>query len=115
MEKHSHSKVGPLRCFIGLLFLAAAVAAMLGAVASLRAANKPSSPRQAAALKIAPWVTQHTAGGKQAEFMVVLADQADLSGAAALATKNEKKRFVHDALWNKSQATQGPLLQWLSE
>ena len=22
---------------------------------------------------------------------------------------------MHDALWNKSQATQGPLLQWLSE
>jgi hypothetical protein len=22
---------------------------------------------------------------------------------------------VHDALWNKSQATQGPILQWLRE
>jgi serine protease AprX len=116
MEKHIHSKVGPLRRIVGLLFLAAAVAAVLGAVASLRAVNQPSSPERAAALrKIAPWVTQHTAGGKQAEFMIVLADQADLSGAAALSTKSEKGRFVHDALLNKSQTTQGPVLQWLRE
>ena len=91
MEKHSHSKVGPLRRIIGLLFFAAAVAAALGAVASSRAVNQASSPERAAALrKIAPWVTQHTAGGKQAEFMVVLADQADLSGAAASAQKAKK-------------------------
>lgn len=116
MEKHSYSKVGALRRIIGFLFLAAAVAAMLGAVASLRAVDRPGSPEQTAALgKIAPWVTEHTAGGKQAEFMVVLADQADLSRAAALPTKSEKERFVYDSLRNKSQATQGPILQWLLE
>ena len=32
-------------------------------------------------LKIAPWVFEHTANGQRAEFIVVLADQADLSGA----------------------------------
>ena len=47
---------------------------------------------------------EHTANGQQAEFFVVLADQADLSGAAALPIKNEKGRYVYDALWNKSQA-----------
>src|SRR6478672_2839583 len=116
METHNHSKVGPLRRIIGFLFFAAAVAAVLGAVASLRAVNQPSSPERAAALqKIAPWVTEHTAGGKQAEFMIVLANQADLSGAAALSTKSEKGRFVHDTLWNKSQTTQGAILKWLRE
>ena len=116
METHTHSKVGLLRRIVGLLFLASAVAAVLGAVASLRAVNQPSSPEQAAALrKIAPWVTQHTADGKQAEFMVVLADQADLSRAATLPTKNEKERFVYDTLWNKRQTTQSPILQWLRE
>jgi hypothetical protein len=65
--------------------------------------------------KIAPWVVAQTAHGQQAEFFVVLADQADLSGAAALRAKNEKGRFVHDALWNKSQATQRPILRWLRE
>ena len=35
--------------------------------------------------KIAPWVIEHTANGQQAEFFVVLADQADLSPAASFA------------------------------
>ena len=47
--------------------------------------------------------------------MVILADQADLKGAALLKTKQEKGRFVRDALWNKKQATQGPILKWLDE
>src|SRR5207302_700854 len=42
-------------------------------------------------------------------------DQADLSAAGALGTKNEKGRFVRDVLWNKSQTTQGPILRWLRE
>src|SRR6266568_3574522 len=48
-------------------------------------------------------------------LFIVLADQGDLGGAAALPTKNEKGRYVRDVLWNKSQTTQGPLLQWLGE
>ena len=116
MAKRHHSKVGPLRRIIGFLFLAAAIAAVLGAVASTRAVADRDSPEQVAAMrKIAPWVTEHTADGKQAEFMVVLADQADLSGAAALSAKTEKGRFVRDALLNKSQTTQGPILQFLRD
>jgi subtilisin family serine protease len=65
--------------------------------------------------KIAPWVIEHTANGQQAEFFVVLADQADLSAAATLRRKAEKGRYVHDALWNKSQTTQEPILQLLRE
>src|SRR5438094_414483 len=103
------------RLFCSLFIVAAAIGA-LGAFGSSHATNQGSSPEQAAiATKIAPWVMEHTANGQQAEFFVVLADQADLSGAAALPTKNEKGRYVYDALWSKSQATQGPVLQWLSE
>jgi len=65
--------------------------------------------------KIAPWVIEHTGNGQLAEFFVVLADPADLSGAAALPTKSQKGRYVHDALWKKSQATQVPILQWLRD
>ena len=65
--------------------------------------------------KIAPWVIEHTANGQNAEFFVVLADQADLSGAVNLTTKAEKGRYVYEELRNKSQATQGPVLQWLRE
>ena len=57
----------------------------------------------------------HTANGQQPELMVVLTDQADLRQAADLATKNVKSRYVRDALWNKSQATQEPILEWLRE
>src|SRR2546430_1545273 len=103
------------RIFCSLFFVAAAVAA-LGAIASSRAIGQSNSPdRTGIAEKIAPWVVARTANGRQAEFMVVLADQADISGAAALPTKNEKGRYVYDALWNKSQNTQGPILQWLRE
>jgi subtilisin family serine protease len=98
------------------LFIVAAATAVLGAIASSRATNQDSSPdRISITTKIAPWVMDHTANGQQAEFFVVLADQADLSGARGLTTKNEKNRYVYDALRNKSQATQGPILQWLSE
>ena len=48
--------------------------------------------------KIAPWVVEHTANGQQAEFMVVIADQADLSAAATMRTKIEKGRYVYDSL-----------------
>src|SRR5213593_290180 len=103
------------RLFCSLLIVAAAIAA-LGAFGSSRASSQGSPPEQAAiATKIAPWVMEHTANGQQAEFFIMLADQADLTGAAALPTKNEKGRYVYDALRNKSQASQGPLLQLLRE
>jgi serine protease AprX len=106
----------PLRRFFCSLFILAAGIAVLGAfVFSPAASQGNSADRTATANKIAPWVMDHTANNQEAEFFVVLADQADLSGAAALPTKNDKGRFVYDALRNKSQATQGPILQWLTE
>jgi serine protease AprX len=74
-----------------------------------------SQDQSAATNKIAPWVMEHTASGAETEFFVVMNDQADLSGASALKTKREKGRFVRDALWNKAQATQAPMLKWLQE
>ena len=100
------------RLFCSLLFVAAGIAA-LGAIASTRATGQTAP--SATANKIEPWVIEHTANDQQAELMVVLVDQADLRPAAALATKIEKNRYVRDALWNKSQAAQGPILQWLRE
>src|SRR5213594_2794448 len=105
-----------LRRFFCSLFIVAAAVAGLAAIASSPANNQGNSPeRTATASKIAPWVMEHTANGQQAEFFVVLADQADLSGAASLGTKGEKARYVYNALLNTSQATQEPILQWLRE
>src|SRR5215475_12847299 len=103
------------RLFCSLFIVAAAVAA-LGAFGSSHATDQSSLPEQSAvATKIAPWVMEHTANSQQAEFFVVLADQADLSGAAALPTKSQKGAYVYNALWSKSQGTQGPIQQWLRE
>src|SRR6266404_1267181 len=106
------------RIFCSLFLIAAAVAA-IGAIASSRAIGNQqgaavSSPPYAAN-KIAPWVMERTANGQQAEFFVVLADQADLSGAANLPTKAEKGRFVYETLLEKAQTTQRPILQLLQE
>src|SRR5216110_979912 len=102
------------RIFFSFLLTAAALAG-LAAISSSRATDQAGSPNQNDSAKIAPWVVEQTANGHRAEFIVVLADQADLSGAAMLRAKIDKGRFVRDALWNKAQATQGPILQWLRE
>src|SRR6266705_1222869 len=116
MQTNSESTSGPLRRVLCTLLFAAAVAATIGAVGSSRAVSQSDSYDQSAAMsKIAPWVSEHTANGQQAEFMVVLADQADVHAASALGTKQEKGRYVRDTLWNKAQTTQGPVLQWLRE
>src|SRR6058998_1169573 len=105
-----------LRVLLASVFCLAGVFIALGGIASSRTIGQGGSPNQSvAAQKIAPWVTEHTANGQQAEFFVVLADQADLSGAANLQTKDEKARFVYDTLLSKSQATQEPILQWLRD
>jgi subtilisin family serine protease len=97
---------------------------LAGTAASSRAGGG-TSPRESAhrvggnsvnvANKIAPWVVEHTAHGQQAEFFVVLADQANVSAAAHLPTKTAKGRFVFETLRDKAQATQGSILRWLRE
>ncbi|MDQ6655914.1 MAG: S8 family serine peptidase, partial [Verrucomicrobiota bacterium] len=97
--------------------LCAAVAAVIGAVTSSRAvsASRTRDQDATAVAKIAPWVLEQTANGKEAEFLIILSEQADLSGADALPTKDEKGRYVRDVLWKQAERTQGPLLTWLSE
>jgi len=63
----------------------------------------------------APLGSSPTANGQKAEFFAVLADQADLGRAMNLPTNAEKGRYVYEALSNKSQVTQGPVLKWLRE
>ncbi len=102
------------RIFFSFLLAAAALAG-LAAISSSRATDQAGSSNQNDSTKIAPWVVDHTANGQRAEFIVVLANQADLSGAAMLRAKMDKGRFVRDTLWNEAQTTQGPILQWLRD
>ena len=105
------------RRLVSSLLLLTAFLVTVGALALSRqpalAAPGGSGPLQLS--KIAPWVVEHTANGQQAQFLVVLADQADVSAAANFSTKVEKSRFVFHALSNKAQTTQGPILQWVRE
>ena len=50
---------------------------------------------------------EHTANGQQAEFFVVLADQADLSRAGTLQTKTEKGRYVYNTLLKRAKPRKG--------
>src|SRR5689334_8251502 len=108
----------PWRRALSFLLVFAAVVAVVGAIVSSRQvaiAALGDGAGSSQSIKIAPWVTEHTSNGQQAEFFVVLADQADLSAAAALQTKSEKGRYVYGTLLNKAQTTQGSILQWLRE
>jgi serine protease AprX len=98
-------------CFV--LFISATIA-VVGAIGASRATGQHVEDN-VFHLKIAPWVIEHTANGQQAEFFVVLADQADLRPAATLTTKAEKGGYVYDAVHKKSQETQGPILRWLHD
>jgi len=112
-----------LRFVLGLLFCFGGIMVVLFAFRPA-AAGQPHTPAGqarpltsgfAVANKIAPWVMEHTVNGQEAEFFVVLADQADLSPAASLSTKAEKGRFVFQTLQTKAQTTQGSILQWLRD
>src|SRR5262245_26697641 len=63
--------------------------------------------------KIAPLVLQQTAGKQRGEFLVVLNDQADLSAADDLPTKEEKGWYVYQTLYTKAQMTQKTIINWL--
>ena len=78
------------RIFFSSLLTAAALAG-LAAISSSRATDQAGWPNQSDSAKIAQWVVEHTANGHRAEFIVVLADQADLSGAAMLRATIDRK------------------------
>jgi len=93
-----------------LLALALFVAA---SVVSARPQQEVRQTANASRAKIADWVLSHASNNIQAEYFVVMAEQADLSGAAQLTTKAEKGDYVYHALLAKARETQGPILQWL--
>jgi serine protease AprX len=91
-------------------------AVLLGLIFSTLLINSHASAQvenQKSLAKISPWIIEQAKKNQSTDFLVVLADQADLSGAARLVTKEEKGAFVFNALLNKAKATQTRLLDWL--
>src|SRR5512143_2777290 len=83
-------------------------------VASVQSSGFQLQRAQSSVLaKIDPWVLEKTSSTGQAEFLVVLADQADLSAADTLSTKEEKGLYVYRVLYDKAELTQKPILNWL--
>ncbi len=65
-------------------------------------------------LKIDPWVTASAENG-DTDFLVFLAEQADLSQAGKLETKLEKGEYVFKQLTETARRTQRPLFNKLEE
>ena len=89
------------------------VVALLLSLGILSAA-RPASANWAD--KVDPWVLDRLAlaPSGEAEFLIVLAEQADLSGAGALRGKETKGRYVFERLRETSARTQAPLLAELT-
>ena len=94
------------------LLIALAVLAALIPISSVGHAVFAAPPAPAWHTKVDPWVLDRAAEG-EAEFLVFLADQADLSGAAMLHTKAEKGAYVYRTLSEHAERSQAPLRQAL--
>jgi len=77
------------------------------------ATGSPPSASPPDMTKVSPWVLDATIDDTQTDFLVVLAEQADLSAAYDLPTKQERGRFVRDTLWETAQRSQANLRAWL--
>ncbi|MCX6349655.1 MAG: hypothetical protein NTV79_09205 [Candidatus Aureabacteria bacterium] len=80
----------------------------------LHAAPVPAASDRALG-KLAPWVIEKTEKGAEAEFLIVLSQQADLSYADELPSRKEKGWFVYETLLDTARSTQGPILERLKE
>lgn len=74
-----------------------------------------AAPSAAWTLKVDPWVLERLSLEGGAEMLVVLADQADLSGAAALHGKKARGQFVFEQLTAAAERSQKPVLELLKQ
>jgi subtilisin family serine protease len=65
--------------------------------------------------KIDRWIIDQTAGDQLVEFLIVLADRADLREVDRLTTKAAKGRYVYETLLAHAQRTQRPVIEWLQQ
>lgn len=89
------------------LFASLALGIYQGTAATV---SQPSMPDLQS--RVDPWVLSQVQKG-QTEFLLLLDVQADLSAAASLQGKEEKGRYVYEALTHKARQTQKPLVQEL--
>jgi subtilisin family serine protease len=119
MKKNRDSKSGFFTPRSILAFVLCSVSAGLAALAF--AASTPPNTNKSASVNAGDWqskvdsrVLAGLAAG-QTEFIIYMAQQADLSGAAALATKEEKGTYVYQVLTSVAEATQPPVRTLLTQ
>ena len=86
------------------------IASILAAL--LTGAGASTAPPTDWQSRVDPWVLS-SAGAGETEFLIFLEQQAELSWAADLLTKEEKGRFVFQALTKVADQTQGDLIRTL--
>ncbi len=64
--------------------------------------------------KVDPWVLDRLDAQGEAEFLVFLREQADVSGAAELTTKAERGKYVFERLTAAAARSQSPVLEELA-
>ncbi len=99
---------GPVRVVI------VAVLVCLGIGVTAASAVEPEGAPAGWAAKVDPWVLR-TAGQGTTEFLVFLRQQADVRVAAELPTRDDKGRFVVDALTSVARVSQAPILAKLAQ
>lgn len=109
---------------LNLLATTVLVAALLASAAALALAQAPTDRNADPAVqaftplpgaeKVASALWTATADGRRARTLVVLAEQADLSGAAQVPPGEARRRYVYDALRRTALRTQAPLRSWLA-
>ncbi|RLC98825.1 MAG: hypothetical protein DRI77_04155 [Chloroflexi bacterium] len=92
MNKRLLASLGLALALVGLLFTGLALSA-------------PPVPQA----QIAPQVWKATARGGEAEFLVILTEQADLSAAARLPDRQARLRYIYSALRETALRSQSPL------
>jgi len=102
---HPRQGVSVKRCAPAGLSLALCLAGLLllGVTWSVWAASADPPAN------VARQVWEATVGGAEAEFLVVLADQASLDAVAALPDREARLRYVYDALRRVALRSQAPL------
>ena len=110
-RRPSESAIFTLRVTIACALLCAASLLAYLSVAAPSASNDNDTTWRA---KVDPRVYAAASAG-QTEFMIYMADQVDLSGAAALTKKAEKGAFVYQQLTTFAETNQAPVRALLSE
>jgi uncharacterized repeat protein (TIGR01451 family) len=87
---------------------------ILGALLTSAIASRPAASIQQPGWqsKVDGWVVEKAEAG-ETEFLVMLQEQADLSGAERLRTKREKGAYVYQQLTRTAERSQRPVLEAL--